>query len=85
MASPTGGEPSAVLSPGPPVSWAGHLPVLAKAGPFRCLVRDPERLAEAHRKGAVEADLGDPDSLAPALEGMQIVYYLVHSMEPGRW
>jgi uncharacterized protein YbjT (DUF2867 family) len=32
---------------------------------------------------AVEADLSDPRSLATALEGMDEVYYLVHSMEPG--
>ena len=31
----------------------------------------------------MEADLGEPDSLEPALEGVREVYYLVHSMEPG--
>ena len=31
----------------------------------------------------VEADLTTPASLVPALEGMDEVYYLVHSMEPG--
>lgn len=59
------------------------MPVLAEDGPLRCLVRDAERLAEAHRASAVEADLSDSRSLAPALEGMHTVYYLVHSMEPG--
>ena len=31
----------------------------------------------------MEADLSDPDSLRPALDSMDVVYYLVHSMEPG--
>ena len=59
------------------------LPALAEVGGLRCLVRDATRLAEASRSLAVEADLTDVDSLAPALEGMDEVYYLVHSMEPG--
>ena len=59
------------------------LPALADAGPIRCLVRDASRLGEAQRALAVEADLSELDSLKPALEGMDEVYYLVHSMEPG--
>ncbi len=51
--------------------------------PVRCLVRNASRLSEANRASAVEADLSNLDSLAPALEGMDEVFYLVHSMEPG--
>lgn len=59
------------------------LPALAELGSLRCLVRDATRLEEGVRSLAVEADLSDADSLVPALEGMDEVYYLVHSMEPG--
>ena len=59
------------------------LPALAEIGGLRCLVRNASRLGEQHRGLAVEADLGDLDSLRAALEGMDEVYYLVHSMEPG--
>ena len=59
------------------------LPALTDLGPLRCLVRDATRLGEGVRSLAVEADLSDADSLVPALEGMDEVFYLVHSMEPG--
>ena len=59
------------------------LPALVEGGAIRCLVRDASRLGDGYRSMAVEADLSDPDSLATALEGMDEVYYLVHSMEPG--
>ena len=59
------------------------LPALNEVGSLRCLVRDASRLEEGVRSLAVEADLSDADSLVPALEGMDEVYYLVHSMEPG--
>ena len=59
------------------------LSALRETGSLRCLVRDASRLGEADRALAVEADLDDPASLVPALEGMDEVYYLVHSMEPG--
>lgn len=59
------------------------LPALVEIGSLRCLVRDATRLEEGYRSLAVEADLADVDSLEPALVGMDEVYYLVHSMEPG--
>ncbi len=59
------------------------LPALAEADSVRCLVRDAGRLKPAGGVHVVEADLSDSDSLAPALEGMEEAYYLVHSMEPG--
>ncbi len=59
------------------------LPALLELGAVRCLVRDASRLQEGHRSFAIEADLSDAESLIPALAGMDEVYYLVHSMEPG--
>ncbi|HEX8105826.1 MAG TPA: NAD(P)H-binding protein [Solirubrobacteraceae bacterium] len=59
------------------------LTALAAAGPVRCLVRDASRLERLDGAVAVEADLEHVDSLRPALEGIDEVYYLVHSMEPG--
>ncbi len=46
-------------------------------------MRDVGRLQKEDQPLAVKADLSDPRSLVPALEGMDEVYYLVHSMEPG--
>lgn len=59
------------------------LPALRAAGGIRCLVRDAARFSKQQPGDVVEADLSDRDSLAPALEGIEEVYYLVHSMEPG--
>jgi uncharacterized protein YbjT (DUF2867 family) len=50
----------------------------------RCLVRKGESLRPPRRlqseSAVVYADLLDPDSLPPALEGVGAAYYLVHSM-----
>ena len=54
--------------------------------PLRCLVRDASRLLRDDGEAgpeAVVADLSDVASLRPALEGIEEVFYLVHSMEPG--
>ena len=50
--------------------------------PLRCLARDPARLASRVAPGTevVEGDVLQPDSLAAALEGVEVAYYLVHSM-----
>ena len=54
---------------------------------LRCLVRDATRLLredeEEDGMEAIEADLSDIESLRPALESVDEVFYLVHSMEPG--
>ena len=53
----------------------------------RCLVRDAERLAGRPWRARVEVAEGDllaPETLAPALAGVQVAYYLVHSMAGGR-
>ncbi|MEM6105708.1 DUF2867 domain-containing protein [Mycobacterium sp. 050272] len=49
----------------------------------RALARDPAKLADVPWRERVEVargDLGDVDSLIEAFEGMDVVYYLVHSM-----
>lgn len=54
--------------------------------PLRCLVRDASRLLRDDDEAgpeAIEADLSDAESLRPALQGIEEVFYLVHSMEPG--
>ncbi len=52
----------------------------------RVLVRDPERFVYRDWYDLVEickGDLAQPETLAPALEGVQVAYYLVHSMGAG--
>ncbi|OBG19577.1 oxidoreductase [Mycolicibacterium celeriflavum] len=49
----------------------------------RALARNPDKLDDAPWRDRVEVargDLGDTDSLRSAFEGMDVVYYLVHSM-----
>jgi uncharacterized protein YbjT (DUF2867 family) len=50
-----------------------------------CLVRRPEKLPPGSWEDAEirQADLLDLDSLAPAMRGIQVAYYLVHSMADG--
>lgn len=52
---------------------------------MRCLARRPEALAGRPWGGAevVRGDVLDPASLAPALSGVEVAYYLVHSMTAG--
>ena len=62
------------------------VPRLLEAGyRVRCLVRDPARLAGRPWPGAeiVAGDMLQPPTLAAALEGVDIAYYLVHSMASG--
>ena len=52
----------------------------------RCLVRDPSRLQGRSWQNAVEVAVGDvlqPDTLAAAMQDVQVAYYLVHSMGGG--
>ncbi|ODR04759.1 nucleoside-diphosphate sugar epimerase [Mycobacterium sherrisii] len=49
----------------------------------RALARTPDKLAEVPWREQMEVargDLGDVDSLIEAFDGMDVVYYLVHSM-----
>ncbi len=60
------------------------VPRLLEAGyRVRCLVRDATRLQGRSWTGHVEAVEGDalrPETLAPAMEGVWGVYYLIHSL-----
>ena len=51
------------------------------------MARSPDKLAGVAWRDRVEVvrgDLGDPDSLTAAFDGMDVVYYLVHSMGTSR-
>ena len=50
----------------------------------RCLSRRPEALSDHARLAEIVAgDVLDADTLGPALEGVDVAYYLVHSMGSG--
>lgn len=51
----------------------------------RALARDRSRAGDLERAGVevVEGDVLKPDTLGPALEGVRVAYYLVHSMGRG--
>ncbi|MDT0301687.1 SDR family oxidoreductase [Streptomonospora wellingtoniae] len=63
------------------------VPELLGAGrTVRCMARSVEKLRDHPWRGEVEAvrgDVLDPDSLDEALEGVDVAYYLVHSMGGG--
>ncbi|KZS72478.1 nucleoside-diphosphate sugar epimerase [Mycobacterium kansasii] len=57
--------------------------LLDKGHRVRALARDPNKLAGVpwrDRTEVARGDLGDVDSLIAAFDGVQVVYYLVHSM-----
>jgi uncharacterized protein YbjT (DUF2867 family) len=60
------------------------LPLLAADagadGALRCLVRSPERAPDAVRPYAARGDAVSGDGLDAALEGVEVAYYLIHSM-----
>jgi uncharacterized protein YbjT (DUF2867 family) len=64
------------------------VPRLLEAGfRVRCLARDPARLGGRPWLGEVEVVAGDclrPDTLAAAMQGIAVAFYLVHSMAAGR-
>ncbi len=51
----------------------------------RALARHPERAEDLKEAGCevVRADVLDPETLGPALQGAEVAYYLVHSMGRG--
>ncbi|MFJ3635157.1 SDR family oxidoreductase [Streptomyces sp. NPDC090112] len=64
------------------------VPELLKAGHrVRCLARTPEKLRDhpwAGQAETVRGDVTDAESLAPALQGIDVAYYLVHALDSGR-
>lgn len=63
----------------------GHLaPELLQRGlRVRCLARDPSRATLPEQAEVVRGDVLQEPTLAPALEGVDVAYYLVHSMGGG--
>ena len=58
------------------------LPLLEQRGRVRCLTRNPDGLQHRASRSTqvVAGDVLDPESLRRAMEGVEIAYYLVHSM-----
>jgi uncharacterized protein YbjT (DUF2867 family) len=77
--------PSSVLLTGATGYVGGSLlpELLHRGHDVRCLVRDEARARDKLPAGAtlVEGDVLDAETLPPALEGVDVAYYLVHSME----
>ncbi|TXJ77440.1 SDR family oxidoreductase [Streptomyces lavendulae] len=83
------GGPPACLVTGASGYIGGRLvPELLDAGyRVRCLVRTPRKLRDhpwAGRVEIVQGDVTDPDSVARAMDGMDVAYYLVHALGTGR-
>ncbi len=61
----------------------GSVPSAPDGVQVRCLVRDPGKLRDvpwARHAEIVQGDLLDPDSVHRACEGVDVVYFLVHSL-----
>ncbi|MGW2384866.1 SDR family oxidoreductase [Streptomyces sp. NPDC001658] len=61
--------------------------LLAAGHRVRCLARSPERLRDhpwAGEADVVRGDVTDADSVARALEGVDVAYYLVHALHSGK-
>ena len=59
--------------------------LLRRGNDVRCMARRAEAARDLEARGAevIEADALRPESLAPALEGVNTAYYLIHSMGRG--
>ena len=59
--------------------------LLAAGYDVRCMARDASRLEGRAWEGVeiIQGDLLEPDTLPAALEGVEVAYYLVHSMAAG--
>jgi len=80
-------EPTTILVTGATGYIGGRLaPRLVEQGfAVRALARDPRRLGTLAAAGVacVAGDVLKPESLGPALLGVAVAYYLIHSMEAG--
>ncbi|WP_265291918.1 SDR family oxidoreductase [Streptomyces sp. SHP 1-2] len=84
-----GGDGALCLVTGATGYIGGRLvPELLDAGHrVRCLARSPGKLRDhpwADRVEVVRGDVLDPSSVARALEGVEVAYYLVHALGSGR-
>ena len=60
--------------------------LLAAGHPVRCMARDPGKLTDRPWSADVEvarADAADPDAVRRALAGVDVAYYLIHSLGSG--
>jgi uncharacterized protein YbjT (DUF2867 family) len=75
--------PETILVTGATGYVGGELlqPLVARGHRVRAMTRDPSRKDFPGGVEGVEGDVMDPESLAAALEGVSVAYYLVHSME----
>jgi len=80
-------EPATILVTGATGYIGGRLAprLVAQGYAVRAMARDPRRLANMARAGVecVAGDVLKPESLGPALQGVAVAYYLIHSMEAG--
>ena len=85
--SPVAKGPRHVLVTGATGYIGGRLVprLLARGHRLRCVARNPSRLKGHPWPGVeiVQGDLEDPQASAQALEGIDVAYYLVHSMAAG--
>ncbi len=86
MAGGTANSPSVLVAGA--TGYIGGLlarTLVADGVAVRCLVRDRARAGELEALGCelVEADVLEPETLQRALEGIEVAYYLVHSMGRG--
>jgi len=86
--SPPMTHPRRILVTGATGYVGGRLvPRLLAAGhSVRCLARDPGRLEGRPWRAGVEVVAGDalaPETLGPALDGIEVAYYLIHSLGAG--
>jgi uncharacterized protein YbjT (DUF2867 family) len=84
----TSSRPQRILVTGATGYIGGRLiPCLLEEGyDVRCFARSPERLAGRPWENDVEIVRGDAldyDTIAPALDGVDVVYYLIHSLGSG--
>lgn len=87
-ASPSSSPPPRCLVTGATGYIGSRLvPELLAAGhPVRCLVRSPDKLRRqpwAERVGQARGDVLDARSVRAAMEGVDVAYYLVHSLGTG--
>lgn len=84
---PTSAHPAHVLVTGATGYIGGRLVprLIARGHTVRCVARDPDRLAGRDWPGVeiVQGDLADAAVLPAVLAGIDVAYYLVHSMAEG--
>ena len=76
-------QPTVLLTGGTGYVGGRLIPLLERRGVrLRCLARDPNKLRPrvAPDTEVVPGDVFDVDSLTAALQGVEVAYYLVHSM-----